>query len=317
MDRSEVQPPGAVSLSGDGVASGATGDVPVASVSQDVGTVLVEPSSESTRPADGTVPIPCRVCAGDTRLAPIHEVWSEPGYRFWRCLDCGCESSDRAYTPADYNCDNRDDYFLECLGSWEKVRNELNTNVALFEMHGGSLTGKRFLDVGYCDGAMLSRMRDAGCECYGFDVFDHKADKIAQRAGVAASRLLHGHDLSVCFATGRSDEQFDLIHCREVIEHVTDPHLLMRQMSGLLAPGGLLQVQTPQANSSNSRIPYQIQHLCLMSPAALRQAGMAHGLTVKQHMKWPDGQCVVFQKPLDDSGACAATPTDRASEQLQ
>lgn len=295
MDRSEVQPSGVVSLSGDSVASGATGDVPVASISQDVGAVLVEPSPEPARPADGAVPIRCRVCAGDTRLAPIHEVWSEPGYRFWRCLDCGCESSDRAYTPADYDCDNRDDYFLECLGSWERVRTELNTNVALFELHGGCLSGKSFLDVGYCDGAMLSRMRDLGCDCTGFDVFDHKANKIAARAGIPRERLVHGRSLDEAFVF--AGIRFDLINCREVIEHVTDPLLLMRQMAAILEDGGLLQVQTPQADGSNSRIPYQIQHLCLLTPASLRQAGMAQGLVVRQHLKWPDGQCVVFQKP--------------------
>lgn len=231
----------------------------------------------------------CLICGGETKLAPIHEVWTEADYRFWRCLECGSETSDRQYTPADYNCDNRDDYFLEQLGSWPNVLEQLNTNVHLFAKNSDGVSGKTFLDVGYCDGAMLARMSAIGCDVTGFDVFPHKAQKIAARAGISQSQLFHGDSLVVI------QDTFDMINCREVIEHVAEPHLLMRQMVARLNPNGLLQVQTPLPSGNDSRIPYQIQHLCLISHPMLRAMGLAHGLSIVETLLWPLGQAIVFR----------------------
>lgn len=230
------------------------------------------------------------MCSGKTRLADIHQVWKEDGYSFWSCLSCGSETSDRGYTAADYDCDNRDDYFLNCLGGWDKVLEELNTNVSYFEHH-MDLKDKRFLDVGYCDGAMMTRMVQKGCSVWGFDVFNHKATKIAERGGFSEKRLLHSDNLSNVYHSS-----FDLIQCREVIEHVPNPHTLMKQMAGLLEVGGLLQVQTPLPSGLDSQIPYQIQHLCLISHIMLRTAGIAQGLKIIETLRWPSGQLILFQK---------------------
>jgi 2-polyprenyl-3-methyl-5-hydroxy-6-metoxy-1,4-benzoquinol methylase len=289
MLESEVQPVGTVWLSGKSVASSVAGDVPGERVTQDAGDVLVEQAAVPEVTPDGTVPVACRICGGETRLAPIHDLWSEPGYRFWRCLDCGTETSDRDYTRADYDCSHRDDYFIECLGSWEAVLEQLNTNVWLFEKN-TELAGKTFLDVGYCDGAMLQRMNAKGCRCIGFDVFHHKAVKIAARAGIELLRLVHGKSLG---DTGLTTLAFNLIHCREVIEHVPDPSQLMRQMASMLNPGGLLQVQTPTPCGLDSRIPYQLQHLTLIAPQMLRSIGISCGLSIVETLYWPQGLSLI------------------------
>lgn len=288
MCGNEIQQASPISLSGDGVASGQSGDSQQSPIQENPSNVLVETESG---PVDGEhhSPVSCLICGGKTLLAPIHKVWSEPGYRFWKCEDCGSETSDRRYTPADYDCDNRDDYFVECLGSWEACLNELNTNVWLFSKS-RPLQGLSFLDVGYCDGAMMSRMSREGCFVFGFDVFAHKSEKIAKRIGVPLSCLVHGPSLDV--VPGR----YDLINCREVIEHIPNPHEVIGQMASLLQKGGLLQIQTPLPSGEDSRIPYQIQHLCLLSHPMLRAAGMAHGLKVFETMQWPLGQLVMFQK---------------------
>lgn len=292
MPEPEVQPVGPVSVSWDSVASSVAGDVSGNGVAEDSGDVLVEQEVVSGNSANGSVQIHCRMCGGNTQLAPIHDVWTEAGYRFWKCLDCGSETSDRSYTPADYVSVNRDEYFIECLGSWEAVLRELNTNVWLFEKN-TDLKAKLFLDVGYHDGAMLQRMREQGCICFGFDVLDNKSDKIAERAGIECESLFHGNSLD---ETPLSELIFDLIQCREVIEHVHDPARLMRQMSRLLASGGLLQVQTPTPCGIDSRIPYQIQHLTLIAPKMLRALGLSCGLEIVETMYWPHGQCVIFRK---------------------
>ena len=293
MPESEVQSVSSVWLPGECVASSVAGDVSGERVTEDTGDVLVEQATIPEVTPDGTVPVACRICGGATRLAPIHDVWSEPGFRFWRCLDCGTETSDRDYTRADYDCNHRDDYFIECLGSWEAVLDQLNTNVWLFEKN-MTLAGNSFLDVGYCDGAMLQRMHRKECRCVGFDVFGHKAAKIAARAGIDMGCLFHGKGLE---DTALVNYTFNLIHCREVIEHVPDPAQLMRTMASMLNPGGLLQVQTPTPCGLDSRIPYQLQHLTLIAPQMLRAMGLSCGLRIVETLYWPQGQCVVFRKP--------------------
>lgn len=237
----------------------------------------------------------CRVCSGSVDLAPIHVVWREDGYRFWKCLSCGSETSDRNYTLQDYRDLDRQNHFANQLGGWENALEELNTNVWLFEKHMSTLAGLQFLDVGYCDGAMLCRMQKKGADSYGFDVVDNQAKEIAERANVPYERLRHGDSLTETFGDVPC---FELIQCREVIEHVQDPISLMREMERLLWPGGLLQIQTPCPSGIDSRIPYQIQHLCLLSEVALRIIGKTLDLEIVEYMNWNLGHCIVFRKSL-------------------
>lgn len=68
------------------------------------------------------------------------------------------------------------------------------------------------------------------------------------------------------------------------------------QFSNSNNEGGFLQVQTPLPSGIDSRIPYQLQHLCLISHTMLRTAGIAQGLKIVETLRWPLGQMILFQK---------------------
>lgn len=85
------------------------------------------------------------------------------------------------------------------------------------------------------------------------------------------------------------NERFDVITLNHVIEHLPDPVGTLRQLAGHLARGGFIHIRTPNAVSSLSRrfgdhwrgweTP---RHLHMSTPAALRLAAGAAGLSVRE-----------------------------------
>lgn len=101
--------------------------------------------------------------------------------------------------------------------------------------------GDRLLDVGCGNGAFLGIARQCGWEAYGVDP-DAKAVASAQAHG-ATVRL---GDIS---AFGDMPGQFKAITLSHSIEHVHDPVKVLRAAHDLLAPGGVIYVDTPNIDS--------------------------------------------------------------------
>ncbi len=131
---------------------------------------------------------------------------------------------------------------------------------------------KRVLDVGCGDGRFLGVLRDFGpkeWELAGIDI-DPGAVARAQAKGlaVACSRLED-------FDPG--PRGFDLIVLFQTIEHVSDPRGMVRKIRGLLAPGGVFVVETPDVAGWDERLfraglwgGYHIpRHWNLFTPANL------------------------------------------------
>lgn len=138
----------------------------------------------------------------------------------------------------------------------------------------------RLLDVGCGNGAFLARMRDLG-----WDVAGVEPDPVA-------GELARDHSgLDVVVGTlGDADfpaASFDVITLSHVIEHVPDPSETIRQCRRLLAPGGRLQLVTPNTQCLARRwfgaswtgwsTP---QHLMLFTPALLCRLTEEAGLHV-------------------------------------
>jgi 2-polyprenyl-3-methyl-5-hydroxy-6-metoxy-1,4-benzoquinol methylase len=129
----------------------------------------------------------------------------------------------------------------------------------------------RLLDIGCGDGAFLSLCRSAGWTCYGLEL-SKKAAARAARRGLTVLR-------SDCLERTGERELFDVITLVNVLQTVTDPASLLRQVASALTPSGLviiretngvfhLPMRTP-ARWVGSRCD-QAFHLFLYSPHALR-----------------------------------------------
>ena len=103
----------------------------------------------------------------------------------------------------------------------------------------------RVLDVGCAAGYFLGVMRDAGLGRHGAS--SSRASIAAEaRAALGDERVHVGHARRCAVRAGAS---FDLITFWDVVEHLPDPIAALRQARELLAPGGLLLIETQNVSS--------------------------------------------------------------------
>lgn len=99
--------------------------------------------------------------------------------------------------------------------------------------------GGRTLDFGCGNGAMVAWLTSKGYRTVGID---------PSESGIAAAKAafpeLEFHRASSAQELGFLG-QFDIVTCIEVIEHCYDPRSVVRQIYGLLRPGGLAILSTP------------------------------------------------------------------------
>jgi 2-polyprenyl-3-methyl-5-hydroxy-6-metoxy-1,4-benzoquinol methylase len=96
--------------------------------------------------------------------------------------------------------------------------------------------GGRLLDVGCATGLLLQAAQDLGWDAEGVDVSDFAVSVCRQRGLIAH----HGSVEDVSFPTGR----FDVAVMDDTIEHLPDPRRTLEEMHRVLAPDGVLTINT-------------------------------------------------------------------------
>ncbi|QDU37256.1 Ubiquinone biosynthesis O-methyltransferase [Maioricimonas rarisocia] len=232
----------------------------------------------ATPDADAITTCPACVTGGATFVG------QKVGFDFWRCTDCGLVFTDPMPTDAElvefYRSHPRNSKYAR------KADGKLRRAGRRISRLRRQVSGKRFLDIGCSIGSAVEAARLKGFDATGIDL---DAESVRQALQLFPhNRFLQGTPNE--FA--ELGEQFDLIFCTEVIEHVPQPDRFMQAVRRLLAPGGLLYVTTPHLH--HFRVPRNVldwhslkppEHIAMFGRKALKTLMERHRLKT-EHIAW-------------------------------
>lgn len=194
---------------------------------------------------------PCVLCGSSTELlyddcTDFEYFMTNPG-DLYRCRGCGLVVLEPTPTrdelsglyPADYH-------------SFSAARNPIaefllrryqRRQAALCRKH--LPAGGRFLEIGCANGDVLAELQGQYPVVRGIELTEDAA---------AAARARGLDVFCGTLEEFETDERFDLVFMSHVIEHVLDPVATVRRIAELLAPGGVLYLETPNIGSLDARV---------------------------------------------------------------
>jgi ubiquinone/menaquinone biosynthesis C-methylase UbiE len=150
-----------------------------------------------------------------------------------------------------------DKYFNECFPrasdyelaklrkDWGKKDKAGDGIVNDFTLRAGNPAGKKILDVGFGNGAIVAAFARAGATVSGIEVNEQ-----LYKIGVELAKE-YGDRVSLKLYDGEhfpyDDTTFDFVYSTSVIEHVTYPVQVMREIYRVLKPGGRLYIAFPNS----------------------------------------------------------------------
>jgi SAM-dependent methyltransferase len=138
--------------------------------------------------------------------------------------------------------------------------------------------GGTLLDLGCSSGSFLQFMGRESWELYGIEMSPDNAKTAQARCG---PQVFVGNIVDAPFPA----EQFDVITCFDVLEHLYNPLQVMDKVAKWLKPGGIFYVQVPNLDAAEAHVFGKYwhglelpRHLFHYSPAAVRYLAGVTGL---------------------------------------
>jgi SAM-dependent methyltransferase len=143
-------------------------------------------------------------------------------------------------------------------------------------------TGGRLLDIGAAYGFAVAEAQKIGWNATGLEI---STDAARYAANVTNGKMAVGNSLATPFASA----SFDVVTLWDVLEHLSDPHQAISEMSRLLRPGGQLIFTTTDVGSLVARLSgshwhlYTLpEHLYFFTRRSLEMLCTAHGFKVEK-----------------------------------
>jgi len=110
-----------------------------------------------------------------------------------------------------------------------------------------NLAGKKVLDVGCGGGILAESLSKAGATVCGIDL-SSKALKVAELHQLESGTTVHYRSISAEDLAKQEPEQYDVVTCMEMLEHVPDPNSVVQACANLCKPGGIIFFSTLNRN---------------------------------------------------------------------
>jgi len=110
-----------------------------------------------------------------------------------------------------------------------------------------NLAGKKVLDVGCGGGILAESLSNAGATVSGIDL-SSKALKVAELQQLESGTTVHYRSISAEDLAKQEPEQYDVVTCMEMLEHVPDPNSVVQACANLCKPGGNIFFSTLNRN---------------------------------------------------------------------
>lgn len=111
----------------------------------------------------------------------------------------------------------------------------------------GGLDGKKIIDVGCGGGILAESMAAQGATVTGIDLAQ-KSLNVARLHGLESGVQVEYKNITAEQMALDRPEQYDLVTCMEMLEHVPDPGSIVRACAALVKPGGLVFFSTLNRN---------------------------------------------------------------------
>ncbi|MCU6432668.1 bifunctional 2-polyprenyl-6-hydroxyphenol methylase/3-demethylubiquinol 3-O-methyltransferase UbiG [Undibacterium sp. Jales W-56] len=109
------------------------------------------------------------------------------------------------------------------------------------------LAGKKVIDVGCGGGILAESMAKKGAEVTGIDLSE-KALKVADLHGLESGIRVRYEKIAAEDMAARETEQFDVVTCMEMLEHVPNPASVIQACYRMVKPGGHVFFSTLNRN---------------------------------------------------------------------
>lgn len=170
---------------------------------------------------------------------------SKNGFDILECVSCGFKHIMPIPTADELENVYRHEYYSKDKPMFLQQSNEdvawwnlvYSDRFDTFEEH-LSDSKRRILDVGSGPGFFLKHGKDRGWITQGIEP-SKQATKHARSLGLSIVEDFLSESSVAQF------EPFDVVHASEVLEHISDPTLLLTLIHGLLKPGGIICLSVP------------------------------------------------------------------------
>jgi 2-polyprenyl-3-methyl-5-hydroxy-6-metoxy-1,4-benzoquinol methylase len=113
----------------------------------------------------------------------------------------------------------------------------------LIESKIGDFSGKKILDFGCGDGVLTFELFRRGAEAYGIDISETAISFAKRKHGSLGSNA--SFFVESCCKTHFTNEFFDAIVSSDVIEHVAEVDMFLKEAHRILKTGGIAVISTP------------------------------------------------------------------------